>query len=159
MSALAELKQKTAITLKEIFNDVRLTDDGEGFEIPFDDFFIRIVFTEDTDEESIKWCNENGFPLTSIRKTAIAVDRIKPSSEFYEYLAVELPNSVNSQVYVGRQPNSEEYVYCSFWNRIAGDSADPNEIKFSVITLMWDAQNGGKNLIEKFGAKWIWSKE
>lgn len=159
MSSILELKDKTGRTLKELYQSVRLTDDGEGFEIPFENFYIKVNFGEYSDEEQIKWRNERGLPITYISITSYVMDTIKPSAKFYEYISVELPQKILCQHWVGVDQNNEGHVFFALYNRIAGDSADPNEIKYAILNVNWDANNAGELLKEKFAAKWIWEKD
>lgn len=159
MSSLLELKDKTARTLKEIYNNVRLTDDGEGFEIPFEKYYLKVTFGEYSDPDEIKWRNERGLPLTYININSYVMDTIKPTLEFYEFLAVDLPHKTLSQSWVGKDVNSEGHVFFALYERIPGDSADPNEIKYAILNVMWDSGTSGKMLEEQFGAKWIWDND
>jgi hypothetical protein len=60
---------------------------------------------------------------------------------------------------VGKDNNNEGMVFYALYNRIAGDSADPNEIKYAILNANWDSNNAGELLKEKFAAKWIWEKD
>jgi hypothetical protein len=155
MPNLLELKDKTARTLKEIYESVRLTDDGEGFEIPFEHYFMSVTFGEYTEDDQVKWRDENGLPLTFININSYVMDRIKPSSKFYEYISIELPQKILSQHYVFADPAHKGRAMFALFNRIAGDSADPNEIKFAVLNSNWDSNTAGELLKENFEAKWI----
>ena len=155
MTNLLELKDKTARTLKEIYQNVRLTDDGEGFEIPFDDYFMSVTFGEYTEEDQVKWRDENGLPLTFINIHSYVMNRIKPSAKFYEYISIEIPQKILSQHYVFSDPEHKGRAVFALFNRIAGDSADPNEIKFAVLNSNWDSNTAGELLKENFSAKWV----
>ena len=159
MVNILELKDKTARTLKEIYQSVRLTDDGEGFEIPFESYYMKVTFGEYTEEEQIKWRSERGLPLTFISITSYVCDRINPSADFYEYISVELPQKILCQHWVAKDNNHEGMVFYALYNRIAGDSADPNEIKYAILNANWDSNTAGEALKDKFGAKWLWEKD
>jgi hypothetical protein len=159
MVHILELKDKTARTLKEVYQSVRLTDDGEGFEIPFENYYMKVTFGEYTEEDQVKWRSERGLPLTYISIMSYVMDRIKPTAAFYEYISVELPQKILCQHWVGKDNNNEGMVFFALYNRIAGDSADPNEIKYAILNANWDSNNAGELLKEKFAAKWIWEKD
>ncbi len=159
MSSLLELKDKTARTLKEIYQSVRLTDDGEGFEIPFDDYYIRVTFGEYTEPDQVSWRAERGLPMTYVDITAYVMDTLKPTPALFEFMAMELPHSTLSQAWVGKDKNTEGHLFFALSERIPGDSADPNEIKYAVLNVMWDSNRSGKILEEKFAAKWLWAQD
>lgn len=154
MTTLIELKDRVARFLNELYPDVRLLPGGEGFRVPFEEFAIEVKVFEETDPETIAWRNERDLPLTRINIMAWACRGLMAQAELWEMIATELPRKCVVQI--GASPtakDSEDYaVYV--YSAISGDTLDPNELKFSVLNLYWDAVTVGEALKEKFNAKW-----
>jgi hypothetical protein len=154
MTSLIELKDRCARFLNELYPDVRLLPGGEGFRVPFEEFAIEVKVFEETDAEIVAWRNERDLPLTRINIMAWICRGLVPEPKLWEFLSVEMPRETSVQI--GSSPSSPEsadysvYVYST----LGGDTLDPNELKFAVLNLYWDANTVGEALREKFNAKW-----
>jgi hypothetical protein len=155
MSNLLEIKDRVGRYLREVFNDVRISADGEGYFVPFEGYRVNVTFEVIDDPEQVKWSEENGMPLHKLVLQTWVCHDITPSNEFYKFMVEDLPRRTSIQAFAAVDARDETKLSVSTYQRIAADTIDPNELKFAIRFSVWDSTLVGEELIEKFGAKWM----
>jgi hypothetical protein len=154
LANILELKDNVGRWLREANGDVRLSIDGDGYFMPFEDFGIEVLVGEHTDPEIVEFRQQMGLPLMAINIKAWVSKGIKPSLEFYKFVSEEMPSTLNLQL--GVQEDVEKrskavFVFCS----IPGETLDAQDLKWAVHTVFLESMVLGRELKEKFGAKWV----
>lgn len=152
MSNLLVVKDKVSRYAREVFNIVRLDDDGDLI-IPYEStrVFIRVIEHEvEPDNESF-W-NDNQLSRTCVYVWAPTVFDVTPTNELYKWVATEGADFWYGHCKVtpfGDKGN----VQVIFEITIPGDTIDPGELKRALLSVATTADNLDDELKAKFGGK------
>jgi hypothetical protein len=155
MADLLELKDRVGRFLRSNFDDVRLTDNGDGFLIPMGEFPISVDVSILEDQQARESFEEGNLPVTTVHIRAWISINIKPSTEFYRFITEDLPETCSLQFVVTNVPgHKKKGAVISYV--MPGDGLEAGEFSWAILKVHAEARFTGEALKEKFKADWLW---
>jgi hypothetical protein len=153
LSGISSLRDKMHRILSEAFSHVRL--DGEyGFLIPFENVSVKVFAYETEDPDRREWLEEHDLPTLRVIAQSVVLREVPRTSELFQFVSEELPLSTSAQIWLDPDQEDASKCFVNTYQRISGDSLDPNELLYSVMTVLWDSERVGTLVLEKFDGLW-----
>jgi hypothetical protein len=154
MSNLLVVKDKVSRFAREVFNIVRIDDDGDLI-IPYEStqIFIRVIEREVAPESESFW-SENQLSRTSVYVWAPTIFDVKPSNELYKWVATDGADFFYGHCKVSPFGDNGN-VQVIFEITIPGDTIDPGELKQALLAVATTADDLDDELKARFGGKRI----
>lgn len=152
MSNLLVVKDKVQRYAKELFEQVKLGDEGELL-IPFGTtcIFVQVGELSD-DDERVPFKKENDLSLTWIRVYAPVLLEVNPTNDLYKWVATE-GQMLEYGSYRVFTDEVEKKSVLEFSYTLPGDSLDPGEFKNAVLAVLGSSDLEDEDLQKKFGGK------
>lgn len=151
MSELLVVKDKVGRYIKEVFEHVSIGDDGE-FVIPYESTLVVVRLAEIQDPEVVKFKKELGLPLIVVHFFALVLMDVRPSNDLYKWIATE-GQTFDFGTFKFDLSEDGKTGTVLFDYMIAGDTADPEEVKNAIIAVATVADNMDDELKKMFGGR------
>lgn len=151
MSEILVVKDKVGRYIKEVFDQVNIGDNGE-FVIPYESTLVVVRLAEIQDPEVVKFKKELGLPLIVVHFFALVLMDVRPSNDLYKWIATE-GQTFDFGTFKFDLSEDGKTGTVVFDYMIAGDTADPEEVKNAIIAVATVADNMDDELKKMFGGR------
>lgn len=153
MSNVLVVKDKVSRFARELFQDVRLDNDGD-LKVPYGSTVVYVrVIDRYTSDEAIAYAEKWNLSKTVVRCYAPVLLEVKGSTELFKWVAVDGNRWFLGNFYLLEVDNGNFELW--FGVEIPGDELDQGEFN-SALTLTADVANeNDEELQSKFGGKRI----
>ena len=154
MSNFLVVKDKVQRFARDLFNDVRIDDDGDLL-IPFEDtaIFVRVWEREFESADQEKFYDENQLSKVMVNIWAYVLLELKGSAELFKWVAIEGQSPIVGHFLLLPVDEQESSFRLIFADQIPGDTLDPGELKEALLAVMTSAGEGIELLKPRFGGK------
>ena len=148
------VKDKVQRFARDLFNDVRIDDDGDLL-IPFEDtsIFVRVWEREFASADEEKFYDENQLSKVMVKIWAYVLLELKGSPELFKWVAIEGQSCIVGHFLLLPVDDQESSFRLIFADQIPGDTLDPGELKEALLAVMASASEGIELLKPRFGGK------
>ena len=154
MSNILVVKDKVQRFTREIFNDVRIDDDGDLL-IPIENtaIFVRVWERDFESTEQEKFFDENQLSKVMVNIWAYVLVELQGSSELFKWVAVDGQDCIVGHFLLVPTDDQESSFRLIFADQIPGDTLDPGELKEALLAVMSSTEDGIELLKPRFGGK------
>jgi len=154
MSDLLIVKDKVQRFARELFDDIRLDEDGD-IAIPFEDtvVWVRVWEREITSPEMEKFFVENQLSHSIVRVWSVVLTDLKPSLELFKWVAVESQDNIFGHYLLEPSDDTHSSFALAFNFQISGSTLDAGELKDALLAVMSCSDNVIADLQKRFGGR------
>ena len=139
MSNILVVKDKVQRFTREIFNDVRIDDDGDLL-IPIENtaIFVRVWERDFESTEQEKFFDENQLSKVMVNIWAYVLVELQGSPELFKWVAVDGQDCIVGHFLLVPTDDQESSFRLIFADQIPGDTLDPGELKEALLAVTQD---------------------